>query len=147
MERQAWLAEGRAALVAVYDAEAAIYGDDEYPWDVQREWVARMLGMIPPGGMVLDAWETAGPQGDHRGRRRARRRRRRIQPLAGARGIRGVVPVDEGPPDAPPPRRWRSCRPRRPANARCRHRRRAPGGRAQTSTSVTDGGTVSRPSW
>jgi 2-polyprenyl-3-methyl-5-hydroxy-6-metoxy-1,4-benzoquinol methylase len=55
MERQAWLAERRAALVAVYDAEAATYGDDEYPWDMQREWVARMLGMIPPGGTVLDA--------------------------------------------------------------------------------------------
>src|SRR5262250_1393620 len=55
MERQAWLAERRAALIAVYDAEAAAYGDDEYPWDMQRDWVARVLGLIRPGGTVLDA--------------------------------------------------------------------------------------------
>jgi len=55
MERQVWLAERRAALVDVYDAEAATYGDGPQPWDVQREWVARVLGLIPPGGVVLDA--------------------------------------------------------------------------------------------
>jgi 2-polyprenyl-3-methyl-5-hydroxy-6-metoxy-1,4-benzoquinol methylase len=55
MERQVWLAERRAALVAGYDADAATYGDDQYPWDMQREWVARVLALIPPGGTVLDA--------------------------------------------------------------------------------------------
>jgi SAM-dependent methyltransferase len=55
MERGVWLAERRAALVVGWDAEAAAYGDDEYPWDVQREWVARVLRLIPAGGMVLDA--------------------------------------------------------------------------------------------
>jgi 2-polyprenyl-3-methyl-5-hydroxy-6-metoxy-1,4-benzoquinol methylase len=55
MERQVWLAERRAALVDVYDAEAATYGDGPQPWDVQRAWVARVLGLIPPGGVVLDA--------------------------------------------------------------------------------------------
>ncbi len=55
MERQAWLAERRVALVAAYDAEAAIYDDEKHPWDMQRAWVARVLGLIPPGGMVLDA--------------------------------------------------------------------------------------------
>jgi SAM-dependent methyltransferase len=55
MERQAWLAERRAALVTGWDAEAATYGDEEYPWDMQREWVARVLRMIPPRGAVLDA--------------------------------------------------------------------------------------------
>jgi 2-polyprenyl-3-methyl-5-hydroxy-6-metoxy-1,4-benzoquinol methylase len=55
MERQVWLAERRAALVAGWDAEAAGYGDDEYPWDTQRDWVARVLRLIPPGGTVLDA--------------------------------------------------------------------------------------------
>jgi SAM-dependent methyltransferase len=55
MERRVWLAECRAALVAGYDADAAAYGDNEYPWDMQREWVARVLRLIPPGGMVLDA--------------------------------------------------------------------------------------------
>lgn len=55
MERQVWLAERRAALVDVYDAEAAAYGDGPQPWDMRRAWVARMLGLIPPGGTVLDA--------------------------------------------------------------------------------------------
>jgi ubiquinone/menaquinone biosynthesis C-methylase UbiE len=55
MDRQAWLADRRAAVVAVYDAEAPTYDEHEYPSDVQREWVARALGLIPPGGIVLDA--------------------------------------------------------------------------------------------
>ena len=55
MDRQAWLADRRAAVVAVYDAEAPTYDEHEYPSDVQREWVARALGLIPPGGTVLDA--------------------------------------------------------------------------------------------
>jgi cyclopropane fatty-acyl-phospholipid synthase-like methyltransferase len=55
MDRQAWLAERQAAVVAVYDAEAPAYDDNDYPSDVQREWVARALGLIPPGGIVLDA--------------------------------------------------------------------------------------------
>ena len=55
MERQGWLAERRAALVAAWDAEAATYGDEEYPWDMQRAWVARVLRLIPSGGAVLDA--------------------------------------------------------------------------------------------
>jgi SAM-dependent methyltransferase len=55
VERQVWLAERRAALVAGYDADAATYGDDEYPRDTQREWVARVVRLIPPGAMVLDA--------------------------------------------------------------------------------------------
>src|SRR6201987_5400829 len=55
MERLVWLAERRAALVAVYDAEAATYDDERHPWDMQREWVARVLGLIRPGGTVLDA--------------------------------------------------------------------------------------------
>jgi 2-polyprenyl-3-methyl-5-hydroxy-6-metoxy-1,4-benzoquinol methylase len=55
MERQVWLAERRAALAAGYDADAAAYGDDEYPWDMQREWVARVLRLIRPGATVLDA--------------------------------------------------------------------------------------------
>ena len=55
MERQKWLAERRAALAAAYDAEAAAYDDERHPWDMQRDWVARVLGLIPPGGTVLDA--------------------------------------------------------------------------------------------
>jgi len=55
MDRQAWLAERRSAVVAAYDAEAPAYDEHEYPSDVQREWVARALRLIPPGGVVLDA--------------------------------------------------------------------------------------------
>ncbi len=55
MDRQAWLAERRAAVVAAYDAEAAGYDQHEYPSDMQRAWVARVLGLIEPGGIVLDA--------------------------------------------------------------------------------------------
>jgi 2-polyprenyl-3-methyl-5-hydroxy-6-metoxy-1,4-benzoquinol methylase len=55
MERHAWLVERRAALVTRWDAEAATYGDEEYPWDAQRDWVARVLRLIPPGATVLDA--------------------------------------------------------------------------------------------
>jgi cyclopropane fatty-acyl-phospholipid synthase-like methyltransferase len=55
MDRQAWLAERRAAVVAAYDAEADTYNDHEYPSDMQQEWVARVLPLIPPGGIVLDA--------------------------------------------------------------------------------------------
>jgi len=55
VERGAWLAERQAALVASYDAGASTYGDEEYPWDVQRAWVARVLRLIGPGATVLDA--------------------------------------------------------------------------------------------
>lgn len=55
MDRQVWLAERRAAVVAAYDAEAPAYDEHEYPWDMQRAWVARVLRLIPPGGTVLDA--------------------------------------------------------------------------------------------
>jgi len=55
MDRQAWLAERRRAVVAAYDAEAPDYDKSEYPSDLQQEWVARALRLIPPGGIVLDA--------------------------------------------------------------------------------------------
>jgi ubiquinone/menaquinone biosynthesis C-methylase UbiE len=55
MDRQLWLAERLAAVVAAYDAEAAAYDEHEYPSDMQREWVARALTLIRPGGIVLDA--------------------------------------------------------------------------------------------
>ena len=55
MDRQVWLTERRAAVVAAYDAEAPAYDEHEYPSDRQREWVARALRLIPPGGIVLDA--------------------------------------------------------------------------------------------
>src|SRR5215472_15710751 len=55
MDRQTWLAERRAAVVASYDSEAAGYDEHEYPSDTQREWIARMLALIQPGAAVLDA--------------------------------------------------------------------------------------------
>jgi ubiquinone/menaquinone biosynthesis C-methylase UbiE len=55
MDRQTWLAERRSAVVAAYDDLAPAYDEHEYPSDLQREWVARVLRLIPPGGIVLDA--------------------------------------------------------------------------------------------
>ena len=55
MERRVWLAERRAALVDIYDDEAATYGAGPQSWDVQRAWAARVPGLIPPGGVVPDA--------------------------------------------------------------------------------------------
>jgi SAM-dependent methyltransferase len=55
MDRQAWLADRRSAVVAVYDELAPAYDEHEYPSDLQREWVARVLRLIWPGGIVLDA--------------------------------------------------------------------------------------------
>jgi SAM-dependent methyltransferase len=55
MDRQAWLADRRSAVVAAYDELALAYDEHEYPSDLQREWLARVLRLIPPGGVVLDA--------------------------------------------------------------------------------------------
>ena len=55
MDRQAWLAERQAAVVADYDRDAATYDEHPYPADVQHEWVARLLRTVPAGGTVLDA--------------------------------------------------------------------------------------------
>ncbi|HEX9553312.1 MAG TPA: methyltransferase domain-containing protein [Streptosporangiaceae bacterium] len=55
MDRQAWLAERRAAVVADYDAEAPTYDMNLYPAGTQEMWAARLLGMIPAGSTVLDA--------------------------------------------------------------------------------------------
>jgi len=55
MDRRVWLAERQQAVIASYDAEAPTYDEHEYPSDMQREWVARALRLIPPGGTVLDA--------------------------------------------------------------------------------------------
>jgi len=55
VDRQTWLAERRAAIVATYDSEAATYDENEYPSETQREWVARTLRLMPPGGVMLDA--------------------------------------------------------------------------------------------
>jgi SAM-dependent methyltransferase len=55
MDRRAWLAERRAAVVAEYDAMAAEYDTYDYPVEAQRRHVARLLEMCPAGGVVLDA--------------------------------------------------------------------------------------------
>ena len=55
MDRTAWLAERRAAIVAAYDSEAPTYDENEYPSQMQRDWVTQLLRLMPPGGIVLDA--------------------------------------------------------------------------------------------
>ncbi|MGN6680421.1 MAG: class I SAM-dependent methyltransferase [Streptosporangiaceae bacterium] len=55
MDRQTWLADRQAAVVADDDGGAATYDNLEYPADMQHQWVVRVLEMMPPGGTVLDA--------------------------------------------------------------------------------------------
>jgi SAM-dependent methyltransferase len=55
LDRQAWLAERRAAVVDSYDAAAPTYDDNPYPIETQLEWVARLLHTCPEDGVVLDA--------------------------------------------------------------------------------------------
>jgi ubiquinone/menaquinone biosynthesis C-methylase UbiE len=55
VDRERWIGERRAAVVADYDAEAATYDQFSYPNEVQRQWVRRLLRTCPAGGLVLDA--------------------------------------------------------------------------------------------
>jgi cyclopropane fatty-acyl-phospholipid synthase-like methyltransferase len=55
VDRDAWLAERRAAVVARYDADAATYDADGYPTPTQFAWVARVAELASPGGTLLDA--------------------------------------------------------------------------------------------
>jgi SAM-dependent methyltransferase len=55
MDRQAWLDERRAAVVAAYDAEAQTYDEHPYPIEMQRSFIARLLETCPRDGLVLDA--------------------------------------------------------------------------------------------
>jgi cyclopropane fatty-acyl-phospholipid synthase-like methyltransferase len=55
MDRAAWLAERRVAILATYDADAAAYDENAYPAEAQREWVAGLVALTPPGGIILDA--------------------------------------------------------------------------------------------
>jgi ubiquinone/menaquinone biosynthesis C-methylase UbiE len=55
LDRSGWLAERRDAIEATYDAEASSYDESEYPTGTQRAWVARLLQLCPPAGVVLDA--------------------------------------------------------------------------------------------
>jgi SAM-dependent methyltransferase len=55
VDREQWLAERAAAVVATYDAEASAYDQNEYPTTSHGRFVGRLLGSVPPGGIVLDA--------------------------------------------------------------------------------------------
>src|SRR5215467_16011181 len=55
MDRQTWLDERRAAVLACYDQEAASYDEHGYPTQVQQEWVARLLARCPAAATILDA--------------------------------------------------------------------------------------------
>jgi ubiquinone/menaquinone biosynthesis C-methylase UbiE len=55
VDREAWLAARRAAVVATYDAEAPTYDANEYPAETQFAWVRRLVDLTPPGGILLDA--------------------------------------------------------------------------------------------
>ena len=55
MNRQAWLDQRRAAVLASYDQDAATYDDHGYPAQTQRNWVARLLRACPAAAKILDA--------------------------------------------------------------------------------------------
>jgi ubiquinone/menaquinone biosynthesis C-methylase UbiE len=55
VDRQTWLDERRAAVLACYDQEAASYDQHGYPTEVQQDWVARLLARCPAAAEVLDA--------------------------------------------------------------------------------------------
>ena len=55
MDRQTWLDQRRAAVLASYDQEAPTYDDNGYPAQTQQNWVARVLRACPAAAMILDA--------------------------------------------------------------------------------------------
>jgi SAM-dependent methyltransferase len=55
MDRQAWLHQRQAAVLASYDQGAASYDDQVSPAETQRDWVARLLRACPPAAKILDA--------------------------------------------------------------------------------------------
>jgi SAM-dependent methyltransferase len=55
MDRQAWLDQRRAAVLASYDQDAATYDDHGCPATTQRSWVARLLHACPSAAKILDA--------------------------------------------------------------------------------------------
>jgi SAM-dependent methyltransferase len=50
-----WIAERRAAVAAFYDSIAPTYDDLDYPTDMQREFVHRLLTLCPRNSLLLDA--------------------------------------------------------------------------------------------
>jgi ubiquinone/menaquinone biosynthesis C-methylase UbiE len=55
MDRQAWLDQRRAAVLASYDQGAPTYDDHGYPTQAQQDWVARLLCACPLAAKILDA--------------------------------------------------------------------------------------------
>jgi SAM-dependent methyltransferase len=55
MDRQTWLAQRRAAVLASYDQEAPTYDDHGYPAQTQQDWVARLLRACPAAAKIFDA--------------------------------------------------------------------------------------------
>jgi SAM-dependent methyltransferase len=55
VDRPTWLDQRRAAVLASYDQDAAIYDDHGYPDQAQQDWVARVLRACPSATMILDA--------------------------------------------------------------------------------------------
>ncbi len=54
MDRQTWLDQRRAAVLASYDQEAPVYDDHGYPNEPQQRWVARLLRTCPAAAKILD---------------------------------------------------------------------------------------------
>jgi SAM-dependent methyltransferase len=55
MDRAEWLAERRTAVERSYDTDAPTYDEYDPATPMHRRSVARLLGLLPQGGAVLDA--------------------------------------------------------------------------------------------
>jgi ubiquinone/menaquinone biosynthesis C-methylase UbiE len=55
LDRRAWLLDRRAAVEAVFDAEAPTYDEHPYPAAMQPRFIERLVATCPPDGVVLDA--------------------------------------------------------------------------------------------
>jgi SAM-dependent methyltransferase len=55
MDRTGWLAERRVAVERDYDREAPTYDEYDPATPMHHESVARLVGLVPNGGAVLDA--------------------------------------------------------------------------------------------
>jgi ubiquinone/menaquinone biosynthesis C-methylase UbiE len=54
MDRLAWLAERKAALIATYDDEAPTYDANPYPVPLHGAFVDRLVATVTEGGVILD---------------------------------------------------------------------------------------------
>jgi 2-polyprenyl-3-methyl-5-hydroxy-6-metoxy-1,4-benzoquinol methylase len=55
MDRGAWLADRRAIVERAYNDEAPTYDEYDPATPLHRRSIERLIGLVPPGGAILDA--------------------------------------------------------------------------------------------